>query len=171
MSSPRPVRISRRPSAPAAVGDVRSTNGGVWVGNRAAERRAARLFGLFVLVLIAIYAVFLGLAESTRGLGTAPIAWGIFSLLAVVLAVWGWTITFGRTPRGAQRRDTEILVRERLGRIRRFPIAAARNARVVQHYASGIVGPDPTEVVEIMAADRSNRTYVVGDRFFEQLSG
>jgi len=128
---------------------------------------------LFLLVLVVIYGVFVALAElgSSSGVRSAPVAWGVFSLLAVLFAVWGWSITFGKTPRSAQRRETDILVRERLGRVRRFPVGSAVTLKVVQHNGGGILGPLPTQVVEIVSREHSRRTYIVGERFFEQLVG
>ncbi|MCI4360143.1 MAG: hypothetical protein L3J91_00405 [Thermoplasmata archaeon] len=172
MSQPRPVRIARS-AAVDAPGEARRTAfAGAWVRNRAGELRAGRLFGLFVVVLIAIYAWFVGLAllGSHAGLLTAPAAWGLFTVVAVVLALWGWSITYGRTPKGAQRREGEILVRERMGRIRRFPIESVAGIKIAQHYPASFLGPEPTEFVELLTRERMRRTYLVGERFFEPLA-
>jgi hypothetical protein len=170
----RPVRISR-PSVPAAAtGAERSAAFALgWVPNRAGEARARRLFGLFVVVLVAIYASFvvLAAASASSGIRSAPVAWGIFTLLAALLGLWGWTITFGKTPRGAQRRDDDILVRERLGKVRRFPVESTKAPRVVQHYGASALGPEATQVVQILTRERRPREYLVGDRFFEELAG
>jgi hypothetical protein len=172
VSQPRPVRIAR--SASYGKGEARRPGvAGGWVANRAAERRARRLFGLFLLVLVLIYLAFVGLGElgSSSGLRSAPAAWVVFSALAAGLAAWGWFLTLGRTPRSALVREGEILVRERLGRVRRFPVEWAVAPRVVQQYPASFLGPEPTEVVEVAGSDRVRRTYLVGERFFEDLVG
>ncbi len=133
--------------------------------------RAGRVFGLFVVGILTIYFLFIVIAETGAGVRAAPTAWIIFTLLAVALAGSGWTITFGRTPRGAQRREGDILVRERIGRVRRFPVEAAAAPKVLQRFDGGILGPQPTEVVEIATRERVYRTYIVGERFFESLAG
>jgi hypothetical protein len=166
------VRISRAPPGDAVIGgDRRASFAGAWVLNRAAEARARRLFGLFLVVLLAIYVLFVGIAEAGSGVRSAPAAWVLFTVMAGVLAVWGWSITFGLTPRSAQRREGDVLVRERMGRVRRFPAATALTPRIVQHSDAGLLGPEPTEVVELITRERARRTYIVGEKFFEKLSG
>jgi hypothetical protein len=174
VSQPRPVRISRPvASVPPSGDDQRAAFSVGWVPNRAGEARARRLFGLFTVVLIVIYGAFIGLAAlgPSSGVRSAPVAWGIFTLLAVLLGLWGWTLTFGKTPRSAQRREADLLVRERTGRIRRFPVESTRSMRVVQHYSGGVLGPDATEVVELLSRERSRREYLVGEGYFQGLVG
>ena len=173
MPEPRAVRISRPSGGGVTDGPARrAAFAGAWTPNRAAEGRAARLFGLFLGMLVVIYVVFLGIAElgTQSGARSAPGAWAVFSLVAVLLAGWGWWITYGRTPRAAQKREGDLLVRERLGRIRRFPLDTAAAPRVVQHYEAGWLGPEPTEFVELVTRERSRCTYLVGERFFEQIA-
>jgi hypothetical protein len=174
VSQPRPVRISRPNAAVAPSGDERRVSFAVgWVRNQAGEARARRIFGLFLGVLLVIYAAFAGLAAfgAGSGLRAAPVAWGIFTLLAALLALWGFALTFGKTPRSAQRRDADILVRERLGRIRRFPVESAASLRVVEHHTASFLGPLATQVVEIQSRERRRSEYLVGERFFEELAG
>jgi hypothetical protein len=172
LSQPRPVRITRSVGTDPSGEARRAAFAGAWVRNRAAETRAGRLFGLFLVVLVVIYAWFVALAElgNHSGVLSAPVAWGVFSLLALLLAVWGWSITYGHTPKSAQRREGEILVRERLGRIRRFPIESVTTLKVAQHNGASLLGPEPTQFVEILSRERVRRTYLVGERFFEQLT-
>jgi hypothetical protein len=174
MSQPRPVRISRAAAAGAPSGEGKRAAFAVgWVQNQAGEARARRLFGLFVVVLLVIYGAFVGLATagSSSGVRSAPAAWAIFTLLAVLLGLWGWSLTFGKTPRSAQRREGDLLVRERMGRVRRFPVESAFSMRVVQRYHAGVLGPQATEVVELLTRERRSREYLVGERYFQDLAG
>jgi len=174
VSDSRPVRISRPAAAVPPSGALqRAAFAEGWVPNRAGELRARRLFVLFAGLLALIYLTFVALASSgtDSGVRSAPVAWGIFTGLAVLLGLWGWTLTYGKTPRSAQRRDADLLVRERLGHVRRFPVEAAASLRVVQHYDAGMLGPQATQVVELLSRERRRREYLVGERFFQELAG
>lgn len=165
MSTPRPVRIPR--SAPSA--DVAPPTPGSerrFVPNTAGSTRAWRLFGMFAGFLVVIYLLFVGLAiaSPSGGIRSNVAAWGVFTLVAAGFILVGWSITLGRAPRGAWWRDGEIVVQERLGRMRRFPQSVP--TRVAQRYRIGLLGPEPTEFVELQAADGSPRTYLVAEGFF-----
>jgi hypothetical protein len=129
------------------------------------------LFGLYGGALVAIYLVFVGLSLSSpiEGVRDNAFAWGYLSVVTVALAIAGWFLTLGRTPTGAVRRPDELVVRERTGRLRRFPGHVLDEPRVVHRYAASFLGPQPTEFIELRTADGARRTYLVGEGFFEGL--
>jgi hypothetical protein len=43
--------------------------------------------------------------------------------------------------------------------------------RVVQRYHAGVLGPQATEVVELLTRERRSREYLVGERYFQDLAG
>jgi hypothetical protein len=164
VAASRAVRIARS--------SRRSGASTAFIPNHAGERRAWRLFATYLLALAVIYALFLGLALTSPSPGPRDdtAAWASLTLLAAALAGGGWTITLGRAPRGAALVGGDLAVRERWGRVRRFPAGSEAHRRVVHHYPSGILGPDATEMVELVAVDRSRRTYLVGEGYFERLA-
>ena len=170
MAAPRSVRIPKRADAPA--GPMSSTTDPAkettrFVVNTAGTARAIRLFWVFGGLLAVVYILFVGLAFASHPAapGSDPAAWGLFTLLAVLFAVSGWWITLGRTPRGAWIRDDELAVKERLGRVRRFPRTTAPH--VARRYGVSPLGPEPTEFVELTERDGVKRTYLVGKGFFD----
>jgi hypothetical protein len=174
VAASRPVRISRsaaNASERFAGRSAPSGTGARFTENRAGTRRATRLFGMFVGVLLVIYLAFaaLTLASPSPGVRSNVATWAVFSGMALVVALWGWLITFGRTPRGAVRRGSEIVVRERLGRPRRIPMDEATQPTVVHRYGRSLFGPEPTEFVEVRTTDQVKRTYLVGEEFFARL--
>lgn len=166
MATPRSIRIPRRPVAAPRIapapGDER------FVPNAAGTARAVRLFVAFLALLLVIYLLFVGLALSTRGASPAgnAIAWGIFSAFAAGFAISGWTITLGRAPRGFWRRSGELAVKERLGRVRRFPANGV--PKVAKRFGAGPLGPEPTIFVELTGTDGAKRTYLVGEGTIER---
>jgi len=162
MGAPRAVRIARAPAGSAPL---------AFVPNTAGQARASNLFLGYLVLLLVIFLVFIGLAYTSPSPGprSDTSAWAVLALLGIGLAIGGWTITLGRAPRGAVVRGEEIAVRERLGRVRRFPVGDAAHLRVVHHYPAGFLSPEATEMVELVAADRSRRTYLVGSGYFDEL--
>ncbi len=164
MASPRPVRIVRVPSRsgggpgpPAragAPGDYRPNVGG--------RGRGVRLFAGFLVLLAVIYAAFaaLALTASAPGARDDPVTWGLFTLVAVVLALWGWVLTLGRVPRGVWVGAGHLVVEERAGRVRRFDLASGDRLVVLQRHAEGLLSPRPTELVELRGPDGA-RSYLV----------
>ena len=168
MAAPRAVRIARTPAPRATTAEAARTR---FVPNRAGVARGRRLFLLFGLVLLAIYALFaaLTLANPLPGVRDNLFAWAAFSALALLLAVWGWSITIGRAPRGVVLQREELLVREPLGASRRLPRSALNGLKVVQRYSAGWLAPEPTVLVEVRPERGRARTYLVGEAFFADL--
>lgn len=169
MAAPRAVRIARAASAAPAAGPSARPH---FVPNRAGDTRARRLFLLFAVLLVAIYATFaaLTLSNPVPGVRENLFAWAAFSLLALALALWGWSITIGRAPRGVLVRSEELLVRERLGGSRRVLRSALDGIKVVQRYPAGWIAPEPTVLAEVRVEGGRARTYLVGESFFADLS-
>ncbi|MCI4347293.1 MAG: hypothetical protein L3J97_01575, partial [Thermoplasmata archaeon] len=60
----------------------------------------------------------------------------------------------------------ELVVRERTGRLRRFPKDDLR-IQVLRSNGAGFLGPTPTEYVEVATLYGVRRTYLVGIHFFD----
>ena len=164
MSAPRAVRIARRrelSEVPAATATASATF--LERTNVAGSTRAWRLFGVFAVLLVVIYALFLAIsARAAGGLSAAPAVPAAFSLLALGLAVWGWSITLGRAPRSVTVRADATLVVERTGRARRFAAEPPVTLDIVERYGAGWLSPEPTQLVRIAAPHGRARLYLVG---------
>ncbi|MCI4330485.1 MAG: hypothetical protein L3K19_01375 [Thermoplasmata archaeon] len=130
--------------------------------NDAALRRARRLFTLYGGALAAIFGITLGLSYT----GPVPVAEANplvplgLSLLTLALAAAGLWLTFGRTPSAVRIADDELWVRERGGRVRRFPAPPATRLWVEEQYPAGPLTPAPTELVRLTPPDGRARHYV-----------
>ena len=167
MAEPRAVRIARSATPSSGAAET-----GRFIPNRAGTARGWRLFVLFVAVLAVIYLVFVALALSspTPGVRNNPLGWATFSGLATLLALWGWAITLGRAPRGATPRGEDVLVEGRTGRRYRVAAGALAQATVAHRYPAGPLSPEPTEFVVLRTSDGAQRTFLVGESFFEDLT-
>lgn len=131
--------------------------------NRAGTSRALRLFLIFGLGLAAIYLFFLALAVTSPspGVNSAPLVYGLLTGMTAVLAVFGWSITLGRTPRSFRVATDGIVVRERMGGLRRFANSAQLRVRVTARYDRGLLGREATEMVELSVDRRGKKNYLV----------
>jgi hypothetical protein len=163
MTPPRPVRIARRPSAPGGGSLGRPSDRNDFVANGAALHRARRLFTLYGISLAIIFAFTLGLSYT----GPAPLAQAdplapaTLGLLTVLLGCVGLALTFGRTPAGVRIEDEELWVRERGGRIRRFPAPPATRVWVEERYPAGFLTPGATELIRLAPPNGRVRRYVL----------
>ena len=174
MAAPRAVRISRPASGTATEpGHRRGGPATRFQPNRGGTARAWRLFAVYAIALLAIYLLFLALALTSpvEGVRDNALPWLYLSVVTAALAAAGWLLTLGRTPSGAILRSEELVVRERTGRLRRFPAHALSERKVVHRYSPSLLGPQATEFVELRTSDRGRRTYLVGEGFFEDLAG
>jgi hypothetical protein len=130
------------------------------------EQRGTRLFLLFVLVALVVYGTFLALAASspTQGVRTNPAIYGILTLVALLIAATGFLVTLGRAPRAAAWREEHLVVRERLGALRRFRRDSLR-ITVVYRYPASLLSSGPTVLVTVGDADGRMRNYLVGQGF------
>ena len=169
MSTSRAVRIAR-PSLTTAPGGASAvgTGGTSFAPNRGGAQRGVRLFLLFVVVALVVYLMFVGLAASspTSGVRDNPAVYVVLSLVAVVIALVGFFITLGRAPRAVAWRGEHLLVRERLGKLRRFRRAGLQIS-VVYRYTPGFLSADPTELVTVTDADGRRGHYLVGRGFLD----
>ena len=132
--------------------------------NTAALTRSGRLFALFLVLLVATYGVFLGLAltstgesgsATTQGLGLLTAAAGIF-------LVGGFALTLARTPRGLELREGRFVVIEFLGTRRVFPMGGPLDVRVENRYPAGLLAPEATEMVALHLPSGPTRHYLFG---------
>ncbi len=168
MAPPRTVRIARRDGSATTPGERTAS---AFVANTAGSARAGRLLLLFMAALGVIYLAFAGLtiANPLPGVRDNLYAWGAFTLVALLLALWGWSITLARAPVGARKARDGLVVRERGGSVRRFEARALDELHVVQRYPNGLLAPAPTALVELRTPEGGKRTYLVGDGFFEDI--
>ncbi len=164
MSAPRPIRIPRSlDGTDGSPADTKGSGSGEYRENRGGTTRALRVYLLFLLVLVVLYATFLGLAltSSSPGLSTNYAVLAGFSAIALALAIVGWFITLGRAPRGVRFKTSETMITERTRRVRRFPPAPSLTVRVVGRYPSNLLSPEPTELVELLTETHGTRVYLV----------
>jgi hypothetical protein len=126
------------------------------------------LFLLFVLVALAVYVTFVALAASspTSGVKDNPAVYLVLTLVAVLLALIGFFITLGRAPRAVAWRGEHLVVRERLGKLRRFRRVGLQ-VSVVYRYTPGFLSADATELVTVTDADGRRGNYLVGRGFLD----
>jgi hypothetical protein len=134
--------------------------------NRAGGQRAFRTFLVFVVGLAAIYALFLAYDVAVAPAATEATVSGFLTVSVVLALAVGWWVTLGQTPTVAWVERGELVVRERTGRLRRFPTDDLR-IHVLRPNGSGLLGPEPTEFVELSVPGGPRRTYLVGARFFD----
>jgi hypothetical protein len=166
----RGVRIPRRdgPGRGGPPAESSSEPSGAVHPNSAAERRARRLFTVFVGGVAFTYALFVGLAATSPAPGVRDSAapYVLFSLLAAALLAIGWQLTLGRTPRAAWIDfDGHLVVKERSGRLRHFPVEPGLDLRIVGTQGASVLG-EPVDVAELRAARGPPRRYVVAREFF-----
>jgi hypothetical protein len=180
MADPRPVRIPRRVAerrprsrddADRRFWDAEAGGTGAYEANLAGSSRAFRVFGLYAVALLAILAIFVAEAATSPSPGIASNAdvYGLLVLFTVLLAGVGAWITVLRAPRGAAFQPEGVLVTDRLGRRRRWPLPPKLRTHVLQRYAGGVVMGAPTELVEFSDGDGHRANYLVGRGFFDRL--
>jgi hypothetical protein len=179
MADPRPVRIVRRPAAvrstrtdepdrrfwDAEAGGTRS-----FEANHAGTTRAVRVFGLYAVALLAILALFVAEAASSPSPGIAKSGevYGLLGVLTLVLAGVGAWITILRAPRGVAFGTDGVLVTDRWGRRRRWPLPPKLRTHVLQRYPGGPLMGTPTELIELSDGEGHRASYLVGRGFFDR---
>ena len=158
----RAVRISRWDAGrPGAAPGAAPAEG--YRPNTAALTRSTRLFLLFLVGLLLAYGTFVGLLYSrpaaAASVGTGTL--GLLSLFAAVVAVYGFAITLGRTPRAVETSGDRLVVIEFLGTRRSFPLDGSFRPTVENRYATGPLAPQPTEMVALASARGPTRRYLL----------
>jgi hypothetical protein len=181
----RPVRIARRavpapsdPStAPGADPSPRRSPSAEGAdplpphGNRAGLRRARRLLLLYLVGLLLGYAVVTIAVASSPYAGVRTDLWlyVFLSVLAAASAIGGYLLTVGRAPWAVYVVGSDLVVRERFGRVRRFPIDPSLQVRYTQSSGPSFLSPEPTDTVRIRAKRGPVREYVVEKGRFDEL--
>ncbi|HEV2520626.1 MAG TPA: hypothetical protein VGX00_08470 [Thermoplasmata archaeon] len=181
MEATRAVRIpvARRerptPPGPEAPGPIDPTAvaPGARRENRSGTQRAVRTFVTFLVGLLAIYGLFLGsfLTAPEIGVRSNPVEYLAFTAVLGALVLFGFAVTVGRAPRDLRATATELWVRERSGRLHRFPSDAALSLVVLKRYPSGLLSSEGTEIVRVSHPEASPRTYLVETGFFPPVPG
>ncbi len=178
MDRARPVRIARRPRPSAAPPPVPAIapplptplpspeparSPGEYRENRGGTQRAARLFGLYLVAVLALYAGLLALlARGPGGVGSNLPLLGLLAVLGVAIGVVGWQVTLGQTPRGVWVDGSRLLVRERFGRQRELADPAGKDLVVARRYPANWLIPESTLLVRVKDATGLSRVYLVG---------
>jgi hypothetical protein len=134
--------------------------------NSAGSSRALRTFLVFLVGLAVIYGLFMGLAVRTADVSASYLVEEVLTAAVAIALVVGWFVTLGQAPAAAWVENGQLVVRERTGRSRRFPVATARFL-VLRTNGVGPLGPEPTEFVEVSVPRGAGRTYLVGAHFFD----
>ena len=169
----RAVRIRRDNDAPSG-GETPARTGnpsagavsGPRVQNSAGSSRAFRMFLFFLVGLAVIYGLFMGFAVTSAAPGTNDAIEGVLTASVAVALVVGWWVTLGQAPTAAYIDGHHLVVRDRIGRSRRFPVDGLR-VSLLRSNASGFLGPEPTEFVEVSVPRGPHHTYLVGSHFFD----
>lgn len=182
MADPRPVRIARKPSesrprrssdddGDRRFWDTEAGGTGTFEPNRAGTGRGLRLFLIFGIALLVIYALFLGLTATSPSPGVAS-NWSVYALLTVLtfaLGAIGAAVTLLRAPSGVAFAADSVIVSERLGRRRHWPRPPQLRLHVLQRYPGGIFGGEATELIELSDGKGHRAAYLVGRGFFDRL--
>ena len=109
------------------------------------------------------YVVFVGLSatSSSSGVRNNPGIYGTLTVFMLALSVIGFLVTLARAPRSLAWRDDQLVVRERLGKLRRFHRDGLR-ASVLFRYPRSFLAADPTELVTITDETGRRHHYLVG---------
>jgi hypothetical protein len=180
MADPRPVRIARRASpshrssdddADRRFWDTEAGGSGTFEANEAGTGRGVRLFAVFGIALLAIYLLFLGLTVTSPSPGVSG-NWVVYALLTVLtfgLGAVGAAVTLLRAPSGVSFTADSLIVSERLGKRRRWPLPPQLRLHVLQRYPRGLFGGEPTELIELSDGKGHRAAYLVGRGFFDRL--
>jgi hypothetical protein len=180
MSDPRPVRIARRASPPRRSSDedrdrrfwdTEAGGSGSFEANEAGTGRGVRLFSVFGVALLAIYIVFLALAATSPspGVSANPTVYALLTVLTLGLGAVGAAVTLLRAPTGVSFAPDFLIVSERLGTRRRWPVPPQLRLHVLQRYPRGLFGGEPTELIELSDGKGRRAAYLVGRGFFDRL--
>jgi hypothetical protein len=180
MADPRPVRIPRRArrgrgrsddDGDRRFWDAEAGGTGRFESNAAGTGRGLRLFAMFGFALLAIYLLFLGLTATSPspGIRSNLDVYAILTLLTLALGAVGAAVTLLRAPSGVAFADDAVIVSERLGRRRRWPLPPQLRLHILQRYPRGLFGGEPTELVELSDGKGHRSAYLVGRGFFDRL--
>ncbi|MCI4358468.1 MAG: hypothetical protein L3J95_02795 [Thermoplasmata archaeon] len=168
MEPTRAVRIpAARPSSEGAgTRGTAGADGAVHPSlNRSGCQRAIRTYALFLVALLAIYGIFLGtfLTAPESGVRSNPSEYGFFSLVLVVIGLYGFGVTVWRAPREVRATEQEVVVLGRTGRERRFSRGPGFVVSVLKRYPGGLFSDEATELVRVALPDGSARVYLVDE--------
>jgi len=172
MAAPRAVRIARAPASAETVRPGPSASAarpGAFHPNENGTQRGRRLFLIFVVALVAAYAAFVGLILTTPAASSEYLLVGVLGLVAVLFALWAWSITWGRAPRGVRwLPDRSVRVIERLGTQRSFPGPPDLRVNVAYRYPPSFLNRGPVELVEVSGGETRRRAYLVDAGTFDE---
>lgn len=148
----RPSRLARGPSGP---------------NNRAGLRRARRLLGLYLGLLLVVYLGVVALMASSpyEGVRDDLPVYLLLGVIAAVSAIAGYFLTVGRAPWAVYVAEGSLVVRERFGNVRRYPIDGSLRIRFVARNDASLLSPEATETVRLSAYEMKTREYVLADGF------
>lgn len=176
MSTPRPIRIPRRPASGASEpgpdpsrSGASSDEGRVPVPerrtNRAGTQRAVRLTVLYLACLALLYTGFVLIDRTVPGGSSSPAGNGLdtFSALAAILAVGGSLLSLHPAPRSVEVSAEATVVVGRWGRRHTYPPLDRIDAREVRRYPAGLLSSAPVVSVELSGGPSPLGTFLVED--------
>jgi len=134
--------------------------------NSAGSTRALRTFLMFLIALAVIYAIFMDFAVTTAATGANSTVEAVLTASVAIALVFGWWVTLGQAPTVAYVQGDRLVVHERTGTHRRFPLEGLR-VTLLRSNGRGLLGPDATEFVELSIAGGVRHTYLVGTHSFD----
>lgn len=168
----RPIRIVRAPEVVSPGGSDRpGSRPSPTRGNQAGYRRGRRLLYGYLLAVFLLYFLILLLLVTSRYPGVREnfVAYGLFTAIASASAVSGYILTLGRAPVAFYTSDGQLVIRERFGGVRRFPIGPGLRVTVYRRIPMGAFSPEPTEAVRVQYGDRATREYLLANGTLEGL--
>lgn len=139
------------------------------MGNRPGLARARRLLLLFLVALFGAYAVVISAMASSSysAVRTDVAVYALFTAVALGSAMAGFVMTVGRAPWAVYVGERDLVVRERFGAVRRYPIDDSLRITVVARNGPSFLSPMPTETARVGSAHLKTREYILGPEVLE----
>ncbi len=174
---PRPVRIARgsavlpgRAAAPPTL-DPYAEVALPPHGNRAGLHRARRMLLLYLGTLALLYGIVVVLVAGSHYSGVRDdlLLYVALSVIASISALAGFVLTVGRAPFAVYVDQNDLVVRERFGGLRRFPIDPTLRIGLRGREGPGFLSPEPTETVRVSSSRHKEREYVLEEGLLARL--
>lgn len=169
----RPVRIVRsREGTPFEGGGAGQGVFGARARNRSGYRRARRLLVAYLLAVFLLYLAILLLLVTSHYAGVREdfSAYVLFTVIASGSAMAGYVMTVGRAPWALYSTGSELVIRERFGAVRRYPMGPELGVTLIRRIGTGVFTPEPVEEIRVTFGQRSAREYLVDLGTLESLT-
>lgn len=140
-------------------------------GNIGGLKRARRLLYLYLLLLAVLYAGVVVLVAGSRyaAIRTDVALYAVLSVIASISALAGFWLTVGRAPWAVYVAVDDLVVRERFGAVRRFPLDDTLRIDPRGRQPQGFLSPRPTETVRVSSSRVPAREYVLDEGLLDDI--